>query len=984
MKKSVSFIIFIAIILGLIGGAAVMSGVNLALAASATTDELWLKEGNIYALANGEKKQIKDESTAPYKDENSVYFVPLSALCVYHGAVYYADGDEITVVYTDKNLKFTVGATEYMGKALDYAPFWKGEEVYLSVKSVEVIFGFSSFVNQYIGLIVFSDAGSMTYSDSTYASLKVQVNYLGNLLFDTPTGEEMYSDVENNVGVQTHPRIMVDQDRFDYLKWLYDNTADLTTDEDASLALWVHNYVVRAEGSFSSMFEIRTDGSVGWISEEIRANYRHPYFLYDEEGNRLEGQSTYTDSNGVVHECTGSGIGEGYDEGGRLSTSGKFAKLKEFAFAYQITGEQKYVDAFYLLGVQFGTWAHWGEGHFLNCADNSVEFAIGLDWIYHGFDSDTEKRDELYDILYRFGLMKGYYSIKNQKDKLYLSSIMGGGWSITNRDNNWATVCDSGMIVSALVLMEKEEYRANCEFVITTLMETVKKCFMQYAPDGAYIESAGYWTYGTETYFIMLAAIESSAGTDYGYFDTIGLRESCYAVNYFSDSDGYAWNYHDGASPSIVDRECFFLASKYFADPNIALMRENLLFDEVAPVKAGILDILFYDKNLSMGGEEITQLDYNSKSMDTVTFRSSFERGAIFGGLHAGANVVAHGDNDCGHFYYKSNGIYWFGDPGTEDYNVGNYFNNSVRYKYYKKSAESHNTIIINSSALPLGQVQNNQNNDYAKIVRFESDEYGTVAVANMKPQYGSTCVAAERGILFTNSRSTLVVQDEITFSSPTSLTWIADPSVSVNNISADGRTATFVTYKNGMKGDFLRLTLISDNPDLKFEKTKDTLLPNTITSADNPKASSAQTRLIIRANNVTEFNVAVVIESYRDEREVVGYKYSPISEWQTTSDEWVKEANEWIVIEEEETFKYKLSDLIRAISEINGADNLKEKVDIINRTYVITTDIDMENAQIKAKLDEYMELIGEVNEQIDNINRFAENGFFNFGLGFS
>ena len=99
----------------------------------------------IYALANGEKKQIKDESTAPYKDENGVYFVPLSALCVYHGAVYYADGDEIAVVYTDKNLKFTVGATEYMDKALDYAR--KALKLYPSSVDAYIIRG-----NSYIEL----------------------------------------------------------------------------------------------------------------------------------------------------------------------------------------------------------------------------------------------------------------------------------------------------------------------------------------------------------------------------------------------------------------------------------------------------------------------------------------------------------------------------------------------------------------------------------------------------------------------------------------------------------------------------------------------------------------------------------------------------------------------------------------------------------------------------------------------------------------
>ena len=59
--------------------------------------------------------------------------------------------------------------------------------------------------------------------------------------------------------------------------------------------------------------------------------------------------------------------------------------------------------------------------------------------------------------------------------------------------------------------------------------------------------------------------------------------------------------------------------------------------------------------------------------------RSSWETGAIFTGLHVGPNVVTHGDIDCGNFYLEMGGVLWFGDPGSENYNIGNYFSNSYR-----------------------------------------------------------------------------------------------------------------------------------------------------------------------------------------------------------------------------------------------------------------------------------------------------------------
>ena len=69
-----------------------------------------------------------------------------------------------------------------------------------------------------------------------------------------------------------------------------------------------------------------------------------------------------------------------------------------------------------------------------------MEFALGLDWIYHAFDDEPEKRDEMAEILYEMGLMKGYYSIKNDTTYLHQSSLMKDGWETINRTNNWQTV----------------------------------------------------------------------------------------------------------------------------------------------------------------------------------------------------------------------------------------------------------------------------------------------------------------------------------------------------------------------------------------------------------------------------------------------------------------------------------------------------------------------------------------------------------------
>ena len=632
-----------------------------------------------------------------------------------------------------------------------------------------------------------------------------------------------------------------------------------------------------------------------------------------------------------------------------------------------MTGEDKYADAFYLLAVELGKWEHWGEGHFLDCADGAVEFALGLDWIYHAFDDKPDKRDEMAEILYNMGLMKGYYSIKNDTTYIHQSSLMNGGWKITNRTNNWQTVCGSGMIVSALYLMDYSEYRDNCLFVTETLLETLEKCLPQYAPDGSYIESPGYWVYGTSTYFIMLASLESALGTDYGYYDTIGLQDSCYYAQMITDSDFYSWGFHDGGM-SQVNRSCFYLASKAYNDPELAYMRDYMLFERDIP--GDVLDILFYEPGLSNGATGEMPLDRNHLAIDTVTMRSSWESGSLFAGLHAGANAVAHGDIDSGNFYLEMGGVLWVGDPGPEDYNVGGYFG-SERYYYYRKTLEAHNTILIRSDALKQGQVTNTQSQSHATISTYYTDENGAYAIADMKPQYGSTCTSATRGLLLTNSRSTVVLQDEISFSTPTDLTWIAAVK-NVYEISDDGRTAYARGFYN-YKQVTLRVTLITDDDSLGFELLKSqTILDSTVTKSNsgNERASDPENRLIINKDGATDFNVSVVFEIMRDPAEIVAYEPVPMAEWQTSDDEWVKAANDHIVYPEEIIPpKYKLSDFVRANKLLSEAKTLEEMGKLLLQTKIYLTDYDRENSQILAAVAQYTAYVDEYNRRVRQIN---------------
>ena len=234
-----------------------------------------------------------------------------------------------------------------------------------------------------------------------------------------------------------------------------------------------------------------------------------------------------------------------------------------------------------------------------------------------------------------------------------------------------------------------------------------------------------------------------------------------------------------------------------------------------------------------------------------------------------------------------------------------------------------------------------------------------------MTPQYGPSCTSGKRGLLFTNSRRTVVVQDEITFSSPTSLTWLAAPNLEEGALSiAQDRRTAYLTYMDTYgKRVMLRITLLSKDTSLTFTKVEGTLLPNTIVKSDsNPKASEAKTRLAIKANDVTTFDVAVVFEMVSAKDNVVGYRKTAIADWKITDDEWLKKENS------KPNQIYSTGDLVMAVKEIEQA-SYAERPALIAKAYAIYLDMDKNDKTAATYMKKYREYLTDINAMIRQTN---------------
>lgn len=980
--------------------------------ASAANDraaELWMKTGTERALDKG---TVTVMDAAPFLEDGTVY-LPFYALTDYLGAATRREGEFVYATWGDTERSFRIGGTYKQATT----PLLRDGVLFISLAQVAFSFGLSAYYHEKMGMLAVS-TGTLDYPD-TYNGWCDVYNISKLFVFDYPSAEKIYEDLQSSAGASTHPRLLVTQDRFDALREVYEHPQT-----DPTLAAWIQDYMKSADSIFKSYY-VTENGVTSFKDENTVISLRQPYLCYDENGNYIapaqdkygcyirggvpdtyEGdlsrkytydKATETATYTYISPITGktytssAKYGDGYDEGGRLNESSRFAKNMEYlAFAWQMTNDQKYADAVYLLAHELGKWMTWGESHFLNTADAADRFAIGYDWVYHAFDDEPGKQYEMAKILYEKAVIPSYYSHYNYaggngtaarnkaagKMKVRQGS---GGWCFYYRAGNWNNTCTGGVIMSCLSVLEYNEFRTLATTAMEWNLSTFPVALIEYAPDGSYMEGPGYWGC-TNSLFMMAQALLTSCGDDYGLLDSVGIENTCYFIYHISSAKNIYWALHDCAQNAKGALEYFYYASAYYKNSDFAYLR-NMSITHGCDVK--VEDILFYDASLAEGGKD-PGLDYYMQGAYTTSMRAGWNPEDAWTGLHVGPNVSDHSDFDCGHFTLEMGGIRWFTDLGAENYNIGNYFNTKYRFFFYRKALESHNTILIrNDENLVHGQVMTDYKSDYGTIVRMDSYESGAVTVADMTVQYGKNCISGKRALLLTADRKTVVIQDEISFSTPTDLTETFNPRVGtmVPTLSADGKTA-YLKYGNGKT--ILRMKLLSSDSSIRFsiiEANAEPILPTTVAQNSSanfnengtkkyPRATATGRKVVINADGVMNYSVAVVMETVQEsEKESAPSYYT----WQDIADmkpESISNPDPDPPTPPKPDYPYKLSDFNRVIDEIDLENGfMLTNIRNLARLAEIVAGMDPDAASNKRAFAEYEALLAEAEETIAAYN---------------
>jgi len=527
-----------------------------------------------------------------------------------------------------------------------------------------------------------------------------------------------------------------------------------------------------------------------------------------------------------------------------------FERVSLLGLMWHLEGSPRYAERAWRELTAAADFPDWNPRHFLDTAEMTNAFAVGYDWFYNFWNGD--QRAALRAAIIRHGLEPGLECYRGKADCRW--------W--VNCDHNWNQVCNGGLVMGALAIGdEAPEIAAE---VLNSALRSVQRAMRRYAPDGGWEEGPGYWHYATMFNTILLAALDTALGTDYGLSDIPGFNNAGMFPLYMTGPTGLTFNYADGGDRPIRAPEMFWLARR-FNMPVMAWYQRQL-------ASPGVLDLVWYYPHIASPDEAQLPLSRYFRDVEVCFLRSSWtSRDAIFIGFKGGDNKANHSNLDLGTFVLDALGHRWALDLGADNYNMPGYWDRKhQRWTYYRMRTEGHNVVLIDPDAEP-----NQAPDATAKIVRFSSQPGRAFAIADLSDAYARRAQAVRRGIALTQAPNGILVQDEIETGRPADVWWLLHTSA---DAATDANSGTAVLSQGDAR---LWLKIISPAA-AAFQVMDACPLP----TSPNPQeqAKNAGTRkLAIHLEAATDPTIAVLMRPLRKDEVLTEGDFPavlPLSEW--------------------------------------------------------------------------------------------------------
>lgn len=841
----------------------------------------------------------EDDQSVGIRADDLTTYVPVSVLAEHRGATnIVSSAEKVSFTYNGTNYEYTPDSTfEFVGNELAFNPgkamttkaIVQADFIMIPMETCAEIFGYKLFYDK-MGLVIFSDTNNIYNSTSDYDTI---YDIIKTIAFNNYTGAELINDMNALYPDNTHTRLMVNQSHFENLKKLIET--------DPVYASWFKRF----------------------------------------ETGYAKGSSSY---NEAMPKFT---LGDGY----RLLDMSRnvMNRLLVNAFLYKMTDNTDYSDLCIKImeaTVRFrdpvtGAYS-WHPEHFLDTGELMYGVAIAYDWCYDAMTPEQRSTIEngIWEVGYGaalgFGQLYEWWADRSNLEAYNEKLAAEGkpaydGYSISksgapyhmdeynvdsyyntfnfnrnNWTNNWNAVCNGGMVMMALSFANvSSQFREASEYLLDCCLYTIPAGLEEgYATDGGYPEGPGYWSYGTTYSVVFMSALKAATGSDYGYINAPGFRESFYFINSLGSIEKGAWNYHD-AGEGRTDSALYFWFASNTGDKSIGGLRYNSIIEGYN--NPSHWDMIWYSPDIFTTNIDLS-LDAAYYGIDTVTFRSDWTKNALFCGLHGGANNASHGNLDIGNFIVEYGGTRFFIDLGSDEYNMkhtdyagGNtviYFSTPYRYWLYRERAEGQNTLVIDPVKVDITNIKNgdaNQGKNYDQLLgavselsRFESSTDSALAVVDMGCAYREAA-SGIRGMLVTDDRSTVIIQDEIKFNDNSNHTvyWMGHVGYTTVNgqkvsakitISEDKKSAVIE-----LDGKSLLCTIVVPEgyeSDFYFEVQSANYLPETgLKNGINEYSREGIQKLVAKSTNAKgEIKLAIVCRLLSDGP--YNYEWTDIADW--------------------------------------------------------------------------------------------------------
>ena len=879
-------------------------------------EELVMKVSADSALSYGKKLT---NVNAPVSVGGKAY-LPVDVLAKHLGYSVSASGDTLTLTKSDAStVKLNVGSynasigssTVSLGEKVANVD---GEYAVIYYGDVEKLF--SGYYGSYndMGVVVVSPVKGYAKIATDMALVDVMKRFIFDSIDENKQQVNAVDFDTFTAATAKHPYLLASQSDFDYYKSIYDEGA--TENSNPTLYSYISALVKNAAATYNNYS--KETGGICTSPTVV------PVMPYD------------------------NNINNGYDGNlGMQSDTDTYAKrMQTLAFGYQITRDYNYARLAYYYAVALGEYEHWGPAHFLNCADTAGPYAIAYDWLYNAWLELGFDVDKVTQMLFTHAVLPGWYCVNEiplpwGRRTNYQSSELLNASRFQNMTNNWNAVCTAGMTAASLAsagdlaavdtpinvkkadlvkntgsnasrypyifsyehvpfntlgdhtgYVSYSDYAYNLYSRIQYTLPLVGLDF--YAPDGSYVESPSYWAYSANSLFAIGAYNDSVFGDEFGLITNCwGLDKTCYYALNAQSSDYSMWNYSDSSAnlvPGAISTLSFPYVAYQRGDNKLAAIRKDMV--DSGKYSVGYLDVFYYSDDT--GDLELPELQYHMTGIDGYVARDSWEPGSTYVAIMGGYNESAHGQIDAGQFVYHNNGKIWFCDLGAEGYSVAGFGGVVSGNRYYKKNAEGNNTLALTTNPYSEGGTDSCFAGQYiygtGHMYETGDNEHGAYALIDQTEVYYKSAISAKRGMLFTNDRKTVVIQDEVKFHEAETAYWIGHTYQQIY-VSTDGKSA-YMTDGTST----IRASLISPDDSLRFDilsayefiledtHRPDYALNNGVGVPEDDR--SAYKRLVVKCENVTSIDLAVVIEDVTGDATMdVGYTYVPMDSWTPTAD---------------------------------------------------------------------------------------------------